>query len=78
MLAERSLKALAAQLGPKPYLFGEKPVGVDAIAFAALASALTPFFDSPQRRKAESFPTLVAYTARVMKRFYPEHTWGAA
>lgn len=76
-LAERSLKALAAQLGGKPYLFGEKPVGVDAVAFATLAAALTPFFDSPQRRKAESFPTLVAYAARMMKRFYPEHAWNA-
>lgn len=77
-LAERSLKALAAQLGGKPFLFGDKPVGVDAIAFATLAAALTPFFDSPQRRKAESFPTLVAYAARLMKRFYPEHPWSAA
>ena len=76
-LAERSLKALAAQLGSKAFLFGETPVGVDAVAFAALAGALTPFFESPQRRKAESFPTLVAYTARMMKRFYPEHVWGA-
>ena len=76
-LAGRSLTALEAVLGDKPYLFGEKPVGVDATAFAVLAAALTPFFDSPIRRKAESYPTLVAYTARMMARYYPGHAWQA-
>jgi len=76
-LAARSLEALAALLGAKPFLFGDEPVGVDAIAFATLAAALTPFFESPQRRKAESFPTLVAYAARMMRRYYPEHAWGS-
>lgn len=77
-LGARSLTALSVVLGDKPYLFGEKPAGVDATAFAMLAGILTPYFDSPLRRRAETFPNLVAYTARMMRRFYPEHPWEAA
>lgn len=77
-LAARSLAALSALLGAKPFLMGAAPTGTDAIAFAGLAGALTPFFESPQRREAEKFPTLVAYAARMMTRFYPAHPWPAA
>ncbi|WP_437306486.1 glutathione S-transferase family protein [Sorangium sp. So ce388] len=76
-LGARSLAALSALLGGKPYLFGDRPAGVDATAFAVLAGILTPFFDSPLRRRAEGFSNLVAYTARLMREFYPEHPWEA-
>jgi glutathione S-transferase len=77
-LGVRSLTALSAILGDKPYLFGDRPSGVDATAFAMLAGILTPYFDSPLRRKAEGFANLVAYTARMMREFYPDHPWQAA
>lgn len=73
-----SLRALATLLGEKPYLFGEEPVGVDATAFAMLAALLTPFFDSPLRRRAQAFGNLVAYVDRMMARFYPGHPWAGA
>ncbi len=60
----------------KPYLMGNQPAGVDAFAFASLAGILTPFFDSPLRRRAESYSNLVAYTARMMARYFPDHPWG--
>jgi glutathione S-transferase len=75
-LADRSLRALSTILGEKPYLFGDRPCGVDATAFGALAGILTPFFDSPLRRRAESYASLVAYVDRMMARYYPEHAWG--
>jgi glutathione S-transferase len=76
-LGVRSLEALRAILGDKRYLFGERPAGVDATAFAMLAGVLTPYFDSPLRRRAEEYPSLTAYTARMMREFYPEHRWEA-
>ncbi|WP_437634610.1 glutathione S-transferase family protein [Sorangium sp. So ce854] len=76
-LGARSLTALSVLLGDKPHLFGARPAGVDATAFAVLAGILTPFFDSPLRRRAEGFANLVAYTARMMRAFYPEHPWEA-
>jgi glutathione S-transferase len=70
-LGEKSLDALAQLLGDRPFLMGERPTGVDAIAFAQVAAILTPFFDSPLRRRAERFETLIAYRDRMIDRFYP-------
>jgi len=70
-LGDRSLMALSALLGDKPYLMGERPSGVDATMFGMLAGILTPFFDSALRRRAESYPNLVAYTDRLMRSTIP-------
>jgi len=77
-LGDRSLNALSLALGDKPYLMGERPTGVDAMAFGEMAAILTPFFDSPLHRKAKGYANLVAYTGRMMKRYYPDHPWPAA
>jgi glutathione S-transferase len=74
-LGDRSLLTLSALLDDKPYLMGARPSGVDATMFGMLAGILTPFFDSPLRRRAESYPNLVAYTARLMRQYYPDHAW---
>jgi glutathione S-transferase len=74
-LGDRSLLALSALLGDKPYLMGEHPSGVDATMFGMLAGILAPYFESPLRRKAESYPNLVAYTGRLMRQYYPGHAW---
>lgn len=74
-LGERSIDALAQLLGDKPYLMGESPSGVDATAFGVLASVFAPLFDTPLRRAVEVRPNLVAYVARMMQRYYPDHAW---
>jgi glutathione S-transferase len=74
-LGVRSLAAVAAILGDKPFLFGRRPCGADATVFALLAATLTPFFSGELRRRAEGFGTLVAYVDRLMARFYPEFDW---
>jgi glutathione S-transferase len=74
-LGVRSLAAIAAILGDKPFLFGPRPCGADATVFAFLASTLTPFFTGELRRRAEGFGTLVAYVDRLMARFYPQFEW---
>jgi len=55
---------------------GASPSGVDATAFGMLACVITPFFDTPLRRVAQSHPALVDYVARMMRRYYPRHAWG--
>jgi glutathione S-transferase len=77
-LGGRSLSALSALLGDKAYLFGDVPCGADATAFGMVASVLTPFFDSPLRKRAESYPNLVAYRDRMMRRYYPDFMAKAA
>ena len=74
-LGTRSIDALSQRLGDKVCFMGETPSGVDATAFGVLAGVLTPFFDTPLRRAAEARPNLVAYVARMMQRYYPEHAW---
>jgi glutathione S-transferase len=75
VLGERSIDALAQLLGDKPWLMGETHSGVDAAAFGILACVATPFFDTPLRRAVEAHPNLIAYVARMMQRYYPEHPW---
>jgi glutathione S-transferase len=77
-LAVRSLFALSVQLGDKAYLMGDTPCGTDATAFGALAGILTPFFDSPLRRRAEQFGNLNAYVDRLMAQYFPEHGWASS
>jgi len=74
-LALRSILALSVQLGEKPYLMGQKPAGVDATAFGALAGILTPFFASKLRTQVEKFGNLTAYVERMMRKYYPEFAW---
>lgn len=76
-LGSLSLRSLDELLDGKAYLMRDThPVGVDATAFAVLAGILTPHFDSPLRREAETYPRLVDYVGRMMTRFYPAHPWG--
>lgn len=77
-LGERSLLALSELLGERRYLFGDRPIGVDAAAFAMLAAALTPFFASPLRERAASYLNLVSYVDRMMALHFPDHPWKAS
>jgi glutathione S-transferase len=77
-LGARSIDALAAQLGDKPYLFGDTPCGADATAFAFAAAVLTPFFDTKLRTAAEQHANLIAYRDRMMGGYYPDMVKKAA
>jgi Glutathione S-transferase len=74
-LGVRSLSALAALLGDKPFLMGPRPTSVDAVAFGMLAALLTRYFDAPLRRRALSFEKLTAYVDRMMGGVYPDFDW---
>ena len=77
-LALRSILALSVQLGDKAYLMGDKPAGVDATAFGALAGILTPFFVSKLRADVKKFDNLAAYVDRMMQQYYPGFAWAPA
>lgn len=68
----RTIAALAALLGEKPYLMGEEPCGADATAFGMIASALTPFFDTRLRANPLRYSNLVEYGEQMMHRYYPD------
>jgi glutathione S-transferase len=75
-LGSRSLTALAALLGDRPYMMGDRPTGIDAMAASLLAEVLTPYFDTPLRREAESFANLVAYADRMLQRYFQQTLTG--
>ncbi len=72
-LARRAFSALSRLLGDRPYMMGNRQCGVDASTFGQLASALTPWFESPVRDAAESHPNLVDYSQRMMALHYPDY-----
>ncbi|WP_309643640.1 glutathione S-transferase family protein [Phenylobacterium sp.] len=74
-LGVRSLAALSALFGDKPFMMGQRATGVDAIAFGVLAGLMTPYFEAPIRDQALRFENLVAYVDRMMAGVYPDHDW---
>lgn len=71
-LAMRDVEALAAILGDKPFLMGEHPCSVDAIAFAQLAAFMNPSVESPIKVTAKKYGILVDYIARMRERYFPQ------
>jgi glutathione S-transferase len=70
-LGRRSVAALSALLGNKPYLLGPESCAVDATAFGMIAGLLTPWFESDLRRYAESHGNLVSFRDRMLAEHYP-------
>jgi len=71
-LGVRDVDALAALLGDKAYLMGEKPCAADAAVFAFVAHFLCKTFDTPIRAAAEGHANLVAYRDRLMRLYFPD------
>lgn len=70
-LGVRSIWALSALLGDKPYLMGERPCGVDAAAYGMLAHIAAPVLRSPLKEAVEGAGNLLDYVARMQRRFHP-------
>ncbi|MEM7398211.1 MAG: glutathione S-transferase family protein [Pseudomonadota bacterium] len=72
MLGTRSLDAAADFLGNKTFMMGHEPSGLDATAFAFLAGALCPLFETPLRTAVERHDNIKAYVSRMAERYYPD------
>ena len=72
MLGTRSLDAAADFLGDKTFMMGHEPSGLDATAFAFLAGALCPLFETPLRTALERHDNIKAYVSRMAERYYPD------
>jgi glutathione S-transferase len=71
-LGARSIEATADYLGRKSFMMGAEPTGLDATAFAFVASALCPIFETELRSAAERHENLRRYVGRMTARFYPD------
>jgi len=72
LLATRSIDHIAAFLGDKPYLMGERPCGADAIVFAAVAGLLCDVFKCATRDATARHQNLVDYRDRLMAEYFPD------
>lgn len=73
-LASRSIDAIAAFLGEKPFFMGTEPAGVDATVFAFVAGMLCPRFAGAHLQAAERHNNLRRYVGRMAARYYPDMT----
>jgi glutathione S-transferase len=69
-IAAADFEAVSAELGDKPYLFGDEPTSYDATAYGFVASVLGFPVDSALKRRVAAFANLVAYRARVESRYF--------
>lgn len=66
----RDLGALADQLAAKPFLMGEAPTEIDAVAYGFLANIMLVPIASPVKEAALRRDNLVAYVERMRQRFF--------
>ncbi len=71
-LAIRDIDALAAIIGDKPYLMGDKPCGADAFVFGIVTSILTPPLQSALLTAMRKHANLAAYRDRLTRQFFPD------
>ena len=66
----RDLTALADLLGDKPYLLGEQPCSLDAVAHGFLANLLWVPLESVLKLHAQNYPQLERHCQRMKSRYY--------
>jgi glutathione S-transferase len=72
-LVDLCCQAAERLLGRQAFLGGGEPCGADASLFVQSASLTTPAFESPARDAVLRHPELVAFSDRMLNRFFPDH-----
>lgn len=67
----KDLQAVATILGDKPFIFGDQPSSIDAVAFGCLVAIIVPPVKSALQDYAKSVPQLVSYCDRMRKQYFP-------
>ena len=69
-IGRRDVGALADFLGDKPFLMGDAPTEIDAIAYGQLPNIMHVPLESPVKEAALRHANLVAYVTRVKDRVF--------
>ena len=77
-IGNADLDAASITLGDRPYLFGDEPTSYDACLFAAVSNILAFPVKNALTDHAKSIPNLVAYSDRVLARYWKEPTTSSA
>lgn len=68
----RDIAALAALLGDRPYLHGERPTRADASVYAYISCIHVPPFDSPLKQEVAKHPALIAHCERMREAYFAD------
>lgn len=71
-LGKRDLSAVAALLGDKPYLLGDKPSSYDAVVFAFLIANLRAPADNPLKQHTQGLKNVTAYVDRLNTQYFAD------
>jgi len=66
----RDMRAIAAQLGDRPFFMGNEPTGIDATVFATVISITGAPFESPVKDEARRHANLVDYSRRLRAQYF--------
>jgi glutathione S-transferase len=69
-IGRRDIGAIADFLGGKPFLLGERPTEIDAIAYSLLPNIMNVPIASPIKDEALKRANLVAYVERLRNRYF--------
>ena len=72
LLVRRAIDALDAIVTGQHYMLGGRVCGIDATAYAFLASVAAPMFRSDYGDYLRKKPELVGYIARMQEEFFPD------
>ncbi|ARE41886.1 hypothetical protein RGUI_3745 [Rhodovulum sp. P5] len=64
-MGEKSLNALAVLVGNGPYVFGDRPSGIDTVVFGLLENLLPAELETPLAQAAKGHTALVTYHQAV-------------
>lgn len=69
---KQDIQVIADFLSDKPFMMGERPRTLDAIAYSFIAGLLMVPLDTPLKRFALEYPELKTYCLRMQTRYYPD------
>ena len=73
LIGRECIDAFAAQLGDKPFMMGDEPLGVDASVHPMLLGCRAPSFTTRLVDFIEAHPNLLDYAERMRERFPVTH-----
>jgi glutathione S-transferase len=69
-IGRRDIGAVADFLGDKPYMLGDRPRSIDAVAYGILANVLMVPVESPVKQEGLARENLVRYLDRIRTRYF--------
>ncbi len=69
-IGTKDIGAVADHLADKPFLMGDRPTGIDAVAYGLLANIMLVPLASPIKESALQRANLVAYVSHMRQRYF--------